>query len=122
MIAGIFSFGSKPSEQYESISPGEAKLRLDKNPDIVIIDVRTPEEFRSETGHLRNATLIPLHELPVRVHELEGDNDRSFLVYCRSGHRSLDASDYLSKEGFKVMNLEGGILRWRRESLEVVRE
>lgn len=105
-----------------NITPKEASALLSGDMSIVVLDVRTPEEYHGETGHLRNAILIPVQELKARFVELEKVRESTILVYCRSGHRSLHAVNILSKKGFKPINLEGGILQWQRDSLEVVRE
>jgi adenylyltransferase/sulfurtransferase len=61
-----------------------------------------------------NGTLIPLHELPKRVHEL--DSSREMVVYCRLGQRSASAIEFLQQAGFrKVKNLAGGIRAWAQQ-------
>ena len=93
------------------ITPKELKARLDRGDDLFILDVREPHEFQicNLKGHL-----IPLGELPRRVHEL--DSSREIVAHCRSGKRSAEAVDFLRKAGFKkVLNLTGGILAWSDE-------
>ena len=73
--------------------------------------MREPHEYQicNLKGHL-----IPLGELPRRVHEL--DSSHEIVAHCRSGKRSAEAVDFLRKAGFrKVMNLRGGILSWSTE-------
>jgi len=80
-------------------------------PDLFVLDVRTVEEFNEK--HLYNATLIPLAELEGRLAELSSNNDTEIIVYCRSGSRSLQASDILVANNFsKIFNMEGGINAW----------
>jgi sulfur-carrier protein adenylyltransferase/sulfurtransferase len=83
-----------------------------KVPEILfILDVREPHEYQicNLQGHL-----IPLGELPRRVHEL--DSSREIVAHCRSGKRSAEAIDFLRKAGFKkIVNLKGGILAWSDE-------
>lgn len=92
-------------------------LRAD--PAMAVLDVRTAEEFGSPTGHLPNARLIPVQELELRIGELQDLKEKTILVYCRSGHRSKSASALLARHGFKVVELDGGILNWLRETLAV---
>ena len=93
------------------ITPRDLKSRLDKGDDLYILDVREPHEY--EICNL-NGHLIPLGELPQRVHEL--DSSREIVAHCRSGKRSADAVDFLQKAGFrKIWNLKGGILAWSDE-------
>ncbi|HEY8714909.1 MAG TPA: molybdopterin-synthase adenylyltransferase MoeB [Candidatus Acidoferrum sp.] len=94
--------------QVPEITPKDLKARLDKGDDLYILDVREPHEYQicNLNGHL-----IPLGELPRRVHEL--DSSREIVAHCRSGKRSAEAVDFLRKAGFrKILNLKGGILAW----------
>src|SRR6184192_1025187 len=86
----------------------ELKRRLDAGEDIFILDVREPHEYKicNLGGHL-----IPLGDLPRRVHEL--DTARTIVAHCKMGGRSAKAVDFLRKAGFKnVVNLAGGINAW----------
>src|SRR5262249_16588248 len=88
--------------------PTELKKRLDRGDDIFILDVREPHEY--QICNLKGK-LIPLGELPRRVHEL--DSSREIVAHCRTAHRSAEAVDFLRKAGFrKIPNLTGGILAW----------
>ncbi|HZV89796.1 MAG TPA: molybdopterin-synthase adenylyltransferase MoeB [Candidatus Binatus sp.] len=100
-----------PDVQVPEITPRELKSRLDRGDGLFILDVREPHEFQicNLNGHL-----IPLGELPRRVHEL--DSSREIVAHCRSGKRSAEAVDFLRKAGFrKILNLKGGILAWSDE-------
>ena len=90
------------------IQPEEFKRRLDAGESIFVLDVREPHEYQicSIHGHL-----IPLGDLPKRIHEL--DSSREIVVHCKSGARSAKAVDFLRQSGFKhATNLTGGILAW----------
>ena len=102
--------------------PLEASELLQRDTNVVVLDVRTSDEYRGETGHLPDASLIPVQELESRTDELRDVKDRTILVYCRSGRRSLRASEILTQKGFNPINIEGGILQWLKDSLTVVRE
>lgn len=76
-----------------------------------IIDVREPHEFVGELGHVAGSTLVPLSS--VMAHAPGWSKDEELLFVCRSGGRSGNAAQALSKLGFsKVMNLVGGMLAW----------
>jgi len=93
------------------ITPRELKSRLDRGDDLYILDVREPHEYQICNIH---GHLIPLGELPRRVHEL--DSSREIVAHCRSGKRSAEAVEFLQKAGFrKIWNLKGGILAWSDE-------
>ena len=86
----------------------ELKRRQDAGEDVFVLDVREPHEYQicNIGGHL-----IPLGDLPKRVHEL--DSSREIVAHCRSGARSAKAVNFLRQAGFrKVHNLAGGILAW----------
>ena len=104
------------------ISPAEASTLIDKDTTVLVLDVRTLAEFKSEAGHLKNALLIPVGELENRIQELDEYKDRTIVVYCRSGHRSGIATGILLKSGFRIRDLQGGINHWKAENLPVVQE
>src|ERR1700719_471510 len=100
-----------PVSTVPEITPRELKARLDRGDDLFILDVREPHEYQicNIGGYL-----IPLGELPRRMHEL--DSSREIVAHCRSGKRSAEAVDFLRKAGFrKILNLKGGILAWSDE-------
>jgi adenylyltransferase/sulfurtransferase len=89
----------------------ELKARLDNGDNLFLLDVRQPYEFKLVN---LGGTLIPLGELPQRVHEL--DASQEIVVYCHHGMRSAHAVAFLRQAGFaNVKNLSGGIDAWARE-------
>jgi adenylyltransferase/sulfurtransferase len=90
------------------ISVEDLKRKRDAGDDLVLLDVREPHEAQICT---LGGVLIPLNDLPRRVHEL--DSSRELVVHCRSGARSARAVAFLRQAGFKkARNLAGGILAW----------
>jgi adenylyltransferase/sulfurtransferase len=99
---------SPTSAKIPEIQVEEFKRRLDAGEDIYILDVREPHEYQICNIH---GHLIPLGDLPKRVHEL--DSSLEIVVHCKSGARSAKAVDFLRQSGFKrATNLTGGILAW----------
>jgi adenylyltransferase/sulfurtransferase len=91
------------------ITPREVKEMMNEKQSFVLIDVREPHEF--QICRIPGSTLIPLGEVPKRMHEL--DSAQEIVVHCRSGQRSARAVELLIKAGFrKIHNLKGGILAW----------
>lgn len=85
------------------------KIKNDK--DAVIIDVRTPEEWKD--GVIPNAKLINLMEPTVFQQEVSKlDTGKNYYIYCRSGNRSGQACQIMDAKGFKTYNLSGGIMQW----------
>jgi molybdopterin/thiamine biosynthesis adenylyltransferase/rhodanese-related sulfurtransferase len=100
-----------PDLKVPEITPRELKVRQDRGDELFILDVREPHEYQicNLRGHL-----IPLGQLPRRVHEL--DSSLEIVAHCRSGKRSAEAVDFLREAGFrKIWNLKGGILAWSEE-------
>lgn len=82
----------------------------------VVLDVREPWEY--EQGHVPGVTLIPLGELETRADELP--DDAPIYIICRSGNRSVTASNILLEAGFSdIRNVQGGILAWQQAGLPV---
>ena len=87
----------------------QLKARLDQRDEPFILDVREPQEY--QICNIPGSTLIPLGDLPSRLHELEGRGE--MIVHCKSGVRSAKAVKLLREAGFaQAKNLRGGILRW----------
>ncbi len=94
------------------ITPQELKAMLERDGrQIVLLDVREPHEW--EICRLEGALLIPLRELPDRLHQL--DPTREYVVYCKTGGRSAQAARIMQAAGLRVHNLRGGINAWSRE-------
>lgn len=94
------------------VSVRELKARIDAGRAPLILDVREPSE--AAICRLPGARLIPLGELPRRLHELDSSGD--IVVHCKSGGRSARAVTMLREKGFtSVSNLTGGILSWINE-------
>jgi len=86
--------------------------------DVLVLDVREPEEFDGPLGHVPDAYHIPLDSLTERLDELT--TGRPIVAVCRAGGRSAQATLVLQKAGFAdVANLAGGMLRWRAQQLPV---
>jgi hydroxyacylglutathione hydrolase len=89
-----------------------------KRSEVCIIDVRRPDEFSGELGHIPEARLIVLDTLPDRIAELP--KDQTIVFVCRSGGRSARATAFALTEGFEnVYNMKGGMLRWNELKMEV---
>ena len=77
-----------------------------------IIDVRQPEEFVGELGHVPRSELMVLNYLPELLAE-ETDKNQSIVFVCRSGGRSAQATAYAQTQGFtSVYNMKGGMIFW----------
>lgn len=104
---------SNSKNSYKSISQEEAKKIMDTQTNIVILDVRTEEEYKE--GHIKNAMLIPVDEIANRAESELKDKEQEILVYCRSGNRSKKASQILADKGYTNIKEFGGIKDWKYE-------
>ena len=107
----------------EDITPQEAFILIQNNqnnPDFVIIDVRTLEEFVAE--RIENATNIDFYSEAFRDELNKLDKNKTYLIYCRSGGRSGKALNIMAELNFKeVYNVSGGIIAWNAEELPTVK-
>lgn len=103
---------------FKSISPQEASSLMKSDEKVTLLDVRTPEEFAQE--HIEGATLIPLQTLESNLGSIAAAKNQNIIVYCHSGNRSVMASRILAKNGFKPLNMQGGITAWKGSGFNVV--
>jgi len=102
-------------KDFKNISPQEAHALLENSHNITLVDVRSKKEF--DKDHLEGAVSFPLEnlsELNVTASKL--------LVYSERGELSVDAARILSNRGYKVLNLEGGVVFWIRGGYKVVED
>ncbi|HXF67875.1 MAG TPA: MBL fold metallo-hydrolase [Burkholderiales bacterium] len=104
------------------LSAAEVRALLASGAPPLVLDVREPDEYRGELGHIPGALLIPLRELAARAVELEPHRGRIIVAVCRSGVRSTTAAAMLYGLGFeRVYNLKDGMLDWNDRGLPVER-
>ena len=113
IVAGYAFAADRQAQQanglrIKHITTKQAK-ELYLKPDHLLLDVRTLKEYQEL--HIESSVLIPLQELEARYQELP--KDKTILVICRSGNRSLKAIEILQKYGFtQLYNVQGGINAW----------
>jgi rhodanese-related sulfurtransferase len=91
----------------EEVNEKKSQLRL--------IDVRRPDEWVGELGHIAEAELMTLDTLPQRLSELS--KDESIVFICRSGARSAQAAAFAKENGFStVYNMRGGMIDWNNKN------
>jgi sulfur dioxygenase len=109
--------------QVRQLGAGEVRLLTEVSPGPVIVDVREPDEYTGELGHIQGSILIPLKDLTARADELSAHKERHIIVVCRAGVRSTTAAAILTGLGYEhVTNLKGGMLDWNQQQLPVERE
>ena len=89
-------------------------------PDVQLLDVRTPEEFAE--GQIAGAVLVDVNESDFEEKAVAVlDASRPVAVYCRSGRRSARAASLLTARGYRVTNLDGGVIAWQDAGKSLVK-
>ncbi len=101
-------------KSHKNISPLEAKERLAASKDVLLIDVRTPEEYREV--HIPNSISLPLNQLKTGISKIASNKDTEIIVYCLSGMRASQACSQLATMGYTNISNMGGIQSWRYET------
>jgi len=103
----------KPSvpRTYTGLKSKEAKEHMDQNKDVLVIDVRTREEYQK--GHIKGARNIPVDQLEKRKGSIPRDKD--LILYCQTGGRSVRAIRTLELAGYtRLYNMDEGFRGWSR--------
>ncbi|MDD2447356.1 MAG: rhodanese-like domain-containing protein [Tissierellia bacterium] len=117
VFIGCDSKTDTPDKEVPAISAtdltiDEAKELITNQDNLLILDVRSKEEF--DSGHIEGAVLIPLDELENRLDEIEDYKDDPILVYCRSGNRSSKAVRILLNNEFtEIYHMNQGYMNWK---------
>ncbi len=120
LFLGVVLFG-QASKERKAVSVEEARQMITKDSTLLVLDVRTPEEYTGELGHIDHSLLIPVQELEKRIGELDKYKGKTVLAVCRTGRRSAKATEILTKSGFKAINVEGGMVKWNEMKFPIVR-
>lgn len=120
LVAVVLAGCSSDGATLETVAPDDAATIIAENPDAIILDIRTPEEFGD--GIIDGAVNIDFYE-PDFASNLDAlDKDASYVVYCRSDNRSGQAMDTFADLGFQqVTEIDGGIVNWYEQGYPVVR-
>ena len=118
VAGGIWWLNRMDDEPYTTLAPADFSQLLTDSTDIQLVDVRMPDEY-TET-HLAGAKLFDVQN-PLFLSKATSvlSQAHPVAVYCRSGKRSAQAARLLSEAGYRVYNLDGGILAWQNAALPV---
>ena len=116
---GLWACTGKQKVEYKNLSSAQFE-ELIKSPNVQLVDVRTLAEHME--GHIPGSLNINVkdEQFSSCADDLL-DKDKEVAVYCRSGRRSRTAADILVKKGFKVYNLDKGILNWIEEGRDIAK-
>jgi sulfur dioxygenase len=106
---------NKTTVNQDGILDVEVKDVLESMSKVTLIDVRRPEEYTGELGHIQGAALLTLESDFVKGIEAY-DKNQAIVFVCRSGARSSRAAVYALSQGFKeVYNMSGGMIEWNEK-------
>ena len=98
----------------------QLKEKLDQQQDVLVLDVRTAEDFIGEQGHITNSKNIPVEVLGSRLDEISNYAERPIAIVCRTDRRSEKAARLLARKGFvEVHVVKGGMTDWNQEGYGV---
>lgn len=124
ILLAIITIVSKSTAAQEGKATGKSLIaakkfeRLMKKPNTVVIDVRTAEEYHA--GHIPGAILLDVNQDDFAAQIKDLDQNKKYLLYCRSGKRSEKARSIMASEGFsRVRHLAGGIEEWLKKGKTV---
>lgn len=102
----------------KNVSSREIKALMEKNNNVFLLDVRTPQEYSQ--GRLAGSVLIPINEFERRMREVP--KSRTIVVYCAVGSRSKPVAGFLAQQGYKdVYHMTDGIVGWYRNGFPIQR-
>lgn len=97
---------------FQTITPDEVKEKLAQGDKLHLVDVREDDEVAE--GMIAEAKHIPMGEIPEKLDQFDKNNE--YIIVCRSGGRSGRVCQFLHENGYKVVNMEGGMLNWTGET------
>ncbi|MDQ3141815.1 MAG: rhodanese-like domain-containing protein [Bacteroidota bacterium] len=109
-ISATYSCAQKSNGDYKNIDQHEF-LRLMTQKDVVILDLRTPDEYNND--HIPNSKLVDYSSPNFNIEIDKLDKSKKYLVYCGAGGRSSKAAALMGSKGFNsIYNLNGGFSSW----------
>ena len=118
VFIGPSSNQADTAASFRTVTPLEAKALIEARRDLLLVDVRSPEEFQG--GSLPGATLIPFWDFAKGRYDLP--KDKPILLVCAVGGRSLACGQMLAAKGYReVYNLKGGLDAWVEQRVPLPR-
>ena len=108
------------SQPLPPITATDLKQLIDSDSPPRLIDVREPNEWVSDLGHIDGAELMPLGTVQANVGKLQGET-REIISICRSGMRAGQAATFWAGQGFAVRVLTGGMIAWNEAKLPITK-
>jgi len=97
---------------FKNVSSKEANYLIDNDKNLTLVDVRIPYEYKK--GFIKTSVNVPLYQFEENLSLMEPYKDTKVLFYSERGDESMKAARLLSKHGYTILNLKGGIVFWIR--------
>jgi phage shock protein E len=123
LCGGCSLFHPKPGPRplYKKLSPSISYEMMRDNPQMLVLDLRSPQEFNGPTGHIRDAKNIPASRLPYRLLDILPFRDDTIFIYCDSDECTEQGAKVLAASGFEsIVGMGGGINGWIRGGFKTV--
>ena len=122
-VKGALSLGVN-GQPVRTIAPQDTKKRIDSSgTGLLVLDVRDPDEYVGELGHISGSLLTNTEHLAQRLDELEPYREREIVTVCKGGGRSHTAAGILMQAGYaSVVSIAGGMTGWNEAGYTVTRE
>lgn len=118
LLSALFVCNCAKVNEDKSITDEQLREEMKTNEHLIILDVRNPYELSGPLGYIKGAINIPVQELETRINELDEYKENDIMVICRSGRRSLIATNLLLERGFSAKNIIGGMKDFRTSKVE----
>jgi rhodanese-related sulfurtransferase len=123
LLGGCSLFHRRPGPRplYKKLSPPVAYEMMRDSPQMMVIDLRPPQQFDGPTGHIREARNIPVSLLPYRLLNILQYREDTVFVYCDTEECTEQGAKILRASGFEsLVGMEGGINQWIRDGFKTV--
>lgn len=119
VISALLVVTCAPIKEGGDVTAQQVAQMLRKDTSIILVDVRTPEEYQQE--HIKGGRLMDYYSAEFHALLQTLPKEKPIIFYCRSGRRSSEAMKFLSSIGYsRVFNLIGGIIQWKKDRQPVV--
>lgn len=109
----LSALGYAQQNQSNTITMEQFKEKLKNDKELIVLDVRTPEEVAA--GKIENSINIPVQVLEQRINELKPYKSKEIIVICRTQNRSAVAVDILKQQGYEAKNVLGGMIEYQKK-------